>query len=72
MQSSPYNMEVLQNHVDDCIGGYPSLVRLEGGKPNTLLHGGSHFHDAPRHRMPETQICPMDKMMEQVKKGRRT
>lgn len=61
-------MDALKDCVDDCIGGDPSLVRIEGGRPTSLLHGGSHFHNAPRNRLPATQICPMDKMREQVKR----
>ena len=44
-------MDALHDRVDNVMAGCdPNLVRLEGGRPSSLLHGGSHFHDAPRHR----------------------
>ena len=61
-------MESLQNRIDDCLDGCDTdLVWLEGGQPLSLLHGGHHFHDAPRNRFPETDVCPMDFLLNQVK-----
>ena len=44
-----------------------TLVWLENGWPDLLLHGGSHFADAPHNCTPTEEDCPMDKMLAQVK-----
>ena len=49
------------------IAGDASLVRVENGRPDMLLHGGSHFHDAPHNRTNAEGECPMDAMRAQVK-----
>ena len=48
-------------------GGDTDIVRIEHGRPSGLLNGGCHFFDAPRNRLPATDHCPMDSMLEQVK-----
>ena len=60
-------MDALHNRVDNCISSDSNLISLERGRPTALLHGGSHFFDAPRNRLPENNECPMDKMIQQVK-----
>ena len=40
----------------------------ENGCPNDLLSHGHHFHDAPRSRKADTSTCPMDLMLDQVKR----
>ena len=60
-------MDDLHNHADDCITSNATLQRLDRGIPNGLLHGGSHFHDAPHNQSVPVDHCPMDDMMAHVK-----
>ena len=39
----------------------------ENGCPTDLLNHGHHFYDAPASRKTETEWCPMDDMIQQVK-----
>ena len=52
----------------NCIARDATLQRLDRGISNGLLHGGSHFHDAPHNRKACEDHCPMDDMMDQVKR----
>ena len=61
-------IKALSNRVDDYVSKNVTLVRLERGRPNTLLHKGNHFKDAPRNRTVTTDRCPMDDMIEQLKR----
>ena len=60
-------MDDLHNHVSNCIRSDKNLARLDRGRPNGLLHGGNHFHDAPHNRTPPIECCPMGDIMAQVK-----
>ena len=55
------------NRSPDDAGGSTDIVRIEHGRPTSLLNGGCHFLDAPRNRLQATDHCPMDTMLEQVK-----
>ena len=61
-------MDALYHRVGNRIAGDDSLQRLDRGIPNGLLHGGSHFQDAPHNRRVLIDRCPMDDMMAQVKR----
>ena len=52
---------------DDNLNENATLIWLENGRPDLLLHGGSHFADAPHNRTTTEEDCPMDKMLAQVK-----
>ena len=53
-------MDTLRNHVDNCISNNATLLHLELGRLDNLLHGGSHFNDAPHNRIPVVECCLMD------------
>lgn len=53
--------------VDADLNENATLVWLENDRPDLLLHGGSHFADAPHNCTPTEEDCPMDKMLAQVK-----
>ena len=40
----------------------------ENGCPTDILGHRHHFHDTPRSRKADTSLCPMDLMIEQVKR----
>ena len=59
-------MDALHRFEGTSISVDSELVRIENGRPNDLLHGGSHFLDAPHNRNECSEWCPMDNMMKQV------
>ena len=61
-------LEALRMQLTSRVSENDTLVRLEQGRPNVLLHGGSHFEDAPINRRPNADRCPMDDIIDSVKR----
>lgn len=61
-------MDSIHNRVNDCISGDETLIRLVRGRPDAMIHGGSHLHNAPHDNTTTHINCyPMSGILAQVK-----